>query len=398
VALPGELADGRVPLFLVTGFLGSGKTTLLNHLLAQPELAKTAVLINEFGEVGIDNLLVSEVRGDLLLLASGCVCCQYLGELTEAVKDLFAKREAGEIPRFDRIVLETTGLADPVKLVDTSVNDPAMSLLVYLDSVVVTVDAVLAQTELAEQPEPAKQVSLADRIVLTKVDLVTEEQVTAVRRELARLNPVAPVKPTVLGRVDPEELLGAGTLEGVAGDLAEAISAVPEAPPHDSARAERLKEWLWAPEATPHNSARSFTVRLEGPLQFPLFASWFARLTRDEGNRLLRVKGVLHTRDDERPLVVQSVQWILCPTHRLPAWPDDERSSRIVFIGRPLPMELEERIRAELEAIAEKSRALDEEKRALDDVAVPAAPRRSPPASLRRPPAPAPRPWWRRFF
>src|SRR6185369_8323027 len=153
------------------------------------------VLVNEFGEIGIDDLLVSEVRGDLLLLTSGCICCEYLGELSDSVKDLFARREDGEIPRFQRILLETTGLADPVRLIDTAMNDPAMSLLVYLDSVVVTVDGLLGESTLREHPESEKQVALADRLLVTKADLAGEEKVEALAAALRAVNPTAPIRP-----------------------------------------------------------------------------------------------------------------------------------------------------------------------------------------------------------
>jgi G3E family GTPase len=344
MTLPRELPDGRVPLFVITGFLGSGKTTLLNHLLAQPEMTGTAVLINEFGEIGIDQLLVSEVRDELILLSSGCVCCQYGGELSDAIRDLFAKRHASEIPWFHRLVLETTGIADPVRLIDTVVNDPVLSMLVYLDSVITTVDAVLGLAQLEEHPEPVRQVALADRLVLTKRDLASDADRDLLVAELARINPTARPRETVLGRVDPEELLGGGTLD-------------------DGAHGARLKEWLDSAERasapgslpphaitrpSPHGSMRSFVVRLADEMPLQTFMPWFAYLTRTEGSVLLRVKGLLRTTGDDRPLVVQSVQWIVCPTHRLEEWPDEDRTSRLVFIARELPLGREATIREEL--------------------------------------------------
>lgn len=345
VALPTELPDGRAPIFLLTGFLGSGKTTLLNHLLAQPEMDGTAVLINEFGEVGIDNLLISEIRDELILLKSGCVCCEYLGELANAIMDLFARREAGEIPRFSRLVLETTGIADPLRLVDTVVNDMALSCLVYLDSVIVTVDAVLGAGQLRDHPEPAKQVALADRIVLTKMDLASSREEEEIRATIALLNPAVSVRPTVMGKVSPEELLGGGTLD-------------------DGARGARISEWLARAEegaaeregvlragGARHGGVATFVVRLPGPVATPRFLSWFSALTSREGGQILRVKGLLQTTDDARPLVVQSVQWILCPTSRLDDWPGEDRSSRLVFIVRNLAPGREAEIREELRSI-----------------------------------------------
>jgi G3E family GTPase len=384
MALPSELPDGRVPIFLLTGFLGSGKTTLLNHLLAQPEMSGTAVLINEFGEIGIDNLLISEIRDELILLKSGCVCCEYLGELSDAIKDLFAKREAGEIPRFSRLVLETTGIADPVRLVDTVVNDLALSLLVYLDSVIVTVDGLLGLRQLRDHPEPLKQVALADRIVLTKMDLATPEQAEAVRAELALLNPAASVRPAVMGRVDPEELLGAGMLDdGARGaKLAEWFAKVERGVAEREAERTTAERIPFGDRALLHTGVTSFVVRLPGPVFYPHFASWFSALTGAEGTQILRVKGLLKTLDDERPLVVQSVQWILCPTSRLPDWPDEDRSARLVFIVRDLPPGRAEAIREELLSIARDGERLERERVAEREAerlraSTPAAPRPS---------------------
>jgi len=215
-----------------------------------------------------------------------------------------------------------------------------MSLLVYLDSVAVTVDAVLGRETLARHPESLKQVALADRLLLTKTDLAGADASAALRNELSGTNPTAPVLVVVNGDVAPEDVLGAGTMGGT--------------------RDARLGEWLAVRErdeaSVPglHGAIRTFSVRLAPRLEFPRFASWFSRLVRGEGTRLLRVKGILATTDDPRPLVVQSVQWILCPTHRLDAWPDADESSRIVFIARELTDAKEREIR---EALAEIARA-----------------------------------------
>ncbi|MBL8112877.1 MAG: GTP-binding protein [Acidobacteria bacterium] len=348
--LPGVLPDGRLPLFLLTGFLGSGKTTLLNGLLRSPDLAHTAVLMNEFGEIGIDNLLVSEIRDELVLLESGCVCCEYLGDLSGAIQNLFAKREAGEIPQFTRLVLETTGLADPAPILDTLLNDLGIVLLLYLDTVIVTVDAVFGLDQLVEHPEAVKQAALADRIVLTKTDLAPPETRDALVGALRRLNPTVPIVPVVLGEVSPEALLGASLMDA-------------------EARKERLGQWVAGldlpkePEAAhphgPHDAAvRSFSVRFDEAVDFSLFARFFSHLTHEESPRLLRVKGLLRIAgDEERPLVVQAVQRVLYPTQRLPLWPTPDRTSRLVFIAKNLSSEREHEIRTELATIVSETKA-----------------------------------------
>jgi G3E family GTPase len=181
--------------------------------------------MNEFGEIGIDNLLVSEIRDELVLLESGCVCCEYLGDLSGAIQNLFAKREAGEIPQFTRLVLETTGLADPAPILDTLLNDLGIVLLLYLDTVIVTVDAVFGLDQLVEHPEAVKQAALADRIVLTKTDLAAPETRDELIAALRRLNPTVPIVPVVLGEVSPETLLGASLMDA-------------------EARKERLGQWV----------------------------------------------------------------------------------------------------------------------------------------------------------
>ena len=333
--LPDELPDGRAPLFVITGFLGSGKTTLLNGLLSHPETRDTAVLINEFGEIGIDNLLVSEIRENLVLLESGCVCCSVLDDLSGAIKDLFAKREARDIPYFKRLVLETTGLADPAPIVHTLMDEAAMSLLIYLDSVIATVDGVLGKRELEEHDEALKQAIVADRLVVTKSDLADPAEIALLMERLSGLNPGAPILRVVGGKISPEELLGGGmqtighTRKGVSEWL------------HDEA--------IHAAGTRPHAEIGTFAVRVETPIVWRAFTRWVGATLDRCGDRVLRLKAVLNVKDFDQPRVFQAVQRVIYPTVSLPAWPDADRSSRIVAITRGLPPDEVAGLKRELE-------------------------------------------------
>src|SRR5262245_28802062 len=196
-----------IPVNLVTGFLGSGKTTLLNRLLRAPQLARTAVLVNEFGEVGLDHLLLEKVDAETVLLPSGCVCCTIRGDLADAIRSLFGRRERGVIPRFDRLAIETTGLADPAPIVSTLLAEPVLRHHFRLGNVIATVDALNGARQLAEYPESVKQAAIADRLVLTKTDLAEAREVAQLKAALSRLNPTAPFIDAASDPLVPDELM-----------------------------------------------------------------------------------------------------------------------------------------------------------------------------------------------
>jgi len=203
-------AADLIPVTVLTGFLGSGKTTLLNALLKHPDMGETAVLINEFGEVGLDHLLVEAIDDDIVLLNSGCLCCTVRGDLVTAMRDLFFKRVRGDVPEFSRVLIETTGLADPAPILHTLMTDALISSRYRLDGIVTTVDAVNAPDQLTSQPEAAKQAAVADRLVLTKTDLVDAAALAALKDRLHALNPAAPLLIADHGRVEPAAVLEAG--------------------------------------------------------------------------------------------------------------------------------------------------------------------------------------------
>src|SRR6478752_1390481 len=201
----------RLPVSLVTGFLGSGKTTLLNRLLRHDDMKDSAVIINEYGEVSLDHLLVERIDGEVAVLASGCICCTIRSDLEQTLRDLLVKRDRGEVPPFRRILVETTGLADPAPILQLLLNNPLVSHFLRLDTVVTTVDAVNAAHQLDRQYEAVKQVALADRLLITKCDLVSN--IAALEQRLRRLNPGASFERVTHGEIDPADLFGAALVD-----------------------------------------------------------------------------------------------------------------------------------------------------------------------------------------
>ena len=327
-----EAAD-FTPVNLVTGFLGSGKTTLLQRLLADPALGDTAVLINEFGEVGLDHHLLERIDDTMVLLQSGCLCCTIRGELSQSIKDLHSKRERGLVPNFRRLVIESTGLADPFPILSTVQADPVLKHHFRLGNVITTVDAVNGAVQLARQPECTKQVAVADRLVLTKTDLADSETADALVARLRRLNPSAPLWRAAEDRLDAEALLShdvfaLGGKSALAQRwFAQEVDVHPHA--HDRNR---------------HgDSIRAFSLVFDGPLDWTLFGLWLTMLLHRHGNAVLRVKGILNVEGSPTPVAVHGVQHLVHPPIHMAAWPDGDRRSRLVFIVEGLERRVIER-------------------------------------------------------
>ena len=305
------------PVTVLTGFLGAGKTTLLNHLLRQPGMARTAVLVNEFGDIGIDHLLVEKLDENTVLLNAGCLCCTVRGDLTRVLREMLPRARRDEITR---VVIETTGLAEPAPILATLMTDPVVASAYRLDGVVTVIDAAAGPRNLAEHVEAIHQAAVADRIVLTKTDLADPGPV---RARLRVLNPGAPVIEADHGAIDPAAILNAG--------LFNPASKIPD-----------VAGWLNA-EAHGHHHhhderVTSFCLTASEPLHWQGLGLWLEMLIQTRGADLLRIKGILNLAGQDRPVAIHAVQHVLHPPALLSAWPEgDPRTSRLVFITQDLP-------------------------------------------------------------
>ena len=321
----------RIPVNVLTGFLGSGKTSLLNRLLREPLFNNCAVLINEFGDIGIDHHLVDRVDGDIVLLQSGCICCTVRGDLASAMRDLYERRERGEIPAFVRLIIETTGLADPVPVLATVMYDRVLQHHFRVGNVITTVDAVHGASNLAQYPECQKQVALADRLVLTKLDIADPALLPALHQQLAQANPSAPCLALDAKQLDARAILGADIFDvgGKAEEVAHWLQAA------------RQRNYLALattriPDANVHRDIVAFALDLPETVDWTVFSVWLSLLLHAHGAQVLRVKGLLNVEGTEAPVVVHGVQQLMHPPTHLERWPSDDHRSRLIVIVRGL--------------------------------------------------------------
>lgn len=332
----------RIPLHVLTGFLGSGKTTLLNRLVRDPELADSAILINEIGAVSIDHHLVDRIEPgdglDVVVLQGGCTCCTVRGDLVAALRELYQRRAEGRVPPFRRVVLETTGLADPAPILFTLVGDPALRHKFEAGSVIATIDTLHGLSQLERFVECRKQVAVADRLVLTKTDMAEPAGVARTIDMLRRLNPTA----ETMDVHAPVQLttLFAGSAQAVPAWVSAAASHA------------------HGPAADHTADVRSVAIALDEPIEWSPFAVWLSLLLHAHGDSVLRVKALLNVRDWPTPVVLHGIHHLIHPPAHLPAWPAGPRLSRLVFIVKDLDVaRIEASLRAFLAAHAdEKSR------------------------------------------
>ena len=322
---------GKIPVTLITGFLGAGKTTLITHLLRHPDTGRVAVVVNEIGEVGIDNDIIKMSSENVSLLANGCLCCSVRTDLQETLRELFGERRAGQIPDFDRVIIETTGLADPAPVIQTLSSDGMLGAHYRLDGVVTLVDALNALSQLQRSPEAERQIALADRIFITKADLAGPDAMPALQAAVRAINARADIGPCTLGDLHPRELLGLGLASARANAatlrfLGEGAAAADEAaylgqclpPRHDPA-------------------VKTLSLRFVEPFTWAAFTAAMELVIALRGQDLLRVKGIINVQG--QAVVVQGVGHVFHPPVTLDRWPSADTQSRLVFIARNLEAE-----------------------------------------------------------
>ena len=331
-------ASSITPVTLLTGFLGSGKTTLLNRLLHHPSMQETAVLINEYGAVSIDHLLVREASENIMVMSNGCICCSVAGDMVQALRDLYFKRANGEVPDFKRVVIETTGLADPAPIMHTLIEMPLVAARYSFSGIVTTVDAAYGEQQLNDHFESVKQAAVADRIVLTKTDTVARENVDQLRARLLALNPGADVFEAVAGAIEPEKLFDTG--------LYQPSRKTPDVQRWLRAEAYRPVQpggtFLASPKTAPprHDARiRAFVITFSEPLGWQALVDALEMLTSYRGENLLRIKGIVNVAGEQLPRVIHAVQHTIYPAATLSAWPDAERNTKLVFITRDIDEE-----------------------------------------------------------
>lgn len=336
--------DPRIPVTVLTGFLGSGKTTLLNKLLTHPGMKDTAVVINEIGEAGLDHILAhalsrsvesERIADNTVLLSSGCLCCTLSNELADTLRDLFFRRALGAIPQFSRLVIETTGMADPGPILANLLKEPVIGSVYRLDAVVVTIDGIYGLQQIEQHAEARKQAAVADVLLLTKADLAEKQQFERLAATLAALNPGATQYPVEHGVIEPCAIVDVGLFD------ADGKQAQPQ-------------RWLRAPHSKPSGmlskgnhdeEIASFTLTLPAPLSWQRLEPKLEWLCATFGEKLLRMKGIVHAEDLASPVAIHAAQHSLYPPSPLEGWHEDSLMTRIVLIGKNLD---EAHIRKEL--------------------------------------------------
>ena len=322
----------QIPVTVITGFLGSGKTTLLSSILKKKEMQKTAVIINEFGEIGLDHALIEHTDENIVELQSGCICCTIQGDLNKTLIDLFDKMMNGKVSSFNRVLIETTGLANPVPIIHTLMSSIELIRIYSLDGVITVVDSVNGEKTLDLHEESLKQLALAEKIILSKTDIVEKDEIKSLIYRIKEINPVSQIVLSKFGNIPLEEIFGLGAYD----------------PYKKSAD---VKKWLAAEkykdkkhhhhhDVNRHNeNIRAFSMMSENPVNMIAFSFFRDMITAALGANLLRMKGIINIAGEERPAIIHGVQHIFHPVQWLETWPDNDRRTKLVFITQNIKKE-----------------------------------------------------------
>lgn len=328
-----------IPVNIVTGFLGCGKTTLLNHWVNTPEFKDTLVLINEFGDVGLDHELVQAVDDTVVLLGSGCICCTLQGELVDALISNYIKAQKGLLPKFSRVLIETTGLADPAGVISTLGADEYLTELYRYDGTITILDAEHIREQLTKQYEAVKQIALADLILISKTDLVDAAEIEAIKEAAQKINHSAPIHPVLNGRISPKVMQEIGPYRE---DRQHSIDMVKSwlsfndksiaSPIRPAAASDQIG--FAKPRIIAHSDIESFSMVVDEPIDPLALLSAVSLVQSQFGDSILRIKGILNLSGQDKPVIIHGVQGSLYPLSELDSWPDDQKVSKLVFIVR----------------------------------------------------------------
>ena len=322
----------QIPVTVITGFLGSGKTTLLSSILKKKEMQKTAVIINEFGKIGLDHALIEHTDENIVELQSGCICCTIQGDLNKTLIDLFDKMMNGKVSSFNRILIETTGLANPVPIIHTLMSSIELIRIYSLDGVITVVDSINGEKTLDLHEESLKQLALAEKIILSKTDIVDKDEINSLIYRIKEINPVSQIVFSKFGNIPLEEIFGLGAYD-----------------PYK--KSEDVKKWLAAEkykdkkhhhhhDVNRHSeNIRAFSMMSEKPVNMIAFSFFRDMITAALGANLLRMKGIINIAGEERPAVIHGVQHIFHPVQWLEKWPDNDRRTKLVFITQNIKKE-----------------------------------------------------------
>ncbi len=333
-----EEIDTRIPVNIITGFLGSGKTTLLNHWVNSTEFKDTLVLINEFGDVGLDHELVESVDDTVVLLGSGCICCSLQGALVDSLANNLVKAQQGFIPKFKRVLIETTGLADPSGVIATLNSDEYLLDNFYYAGTVTVLDAQFIASQLKKQYEAVKQIALADLILISKTDLVKEEDLKPVYDISRKINPNAEIFPMIKGNIDPQYILNIGPYKNSEQDYESQVKSWLQfkTPIASSLRPASIQGAIGVakPRIIAHTDVDSFAIEHDGEIDPLVLLSAIGCVQDVYGDSILRIKGILNIKDQPKPVIVHAVMGNLYPLALMKEWPEKRKLSKLVFITR----------------------------------------------------------------